>query len=141
MDEAQEFLKQCVEQAVETLERDRENEENVLHFWDYNVIVETIGQAIRQSTYSAAGGSQVDMQKYVQILQESGIMNEDRGNFDQEQIEAIAQASLPSYIFAIYICKGRFPEGEEAIQRDLKLWNEYQSIVDKFSKFGYHRGR
>jgi hypothetical protein len=133
----QEFLNQCAEQAMETLKNDRENEDTILEFWNYQRIVETIGEAVSRATYYSDGSNQVDMQKYAEFITQSGILNERRNNFDQEQIDTIAQSSLPAYLFAIYICKGRFPEGEEAIQRDLKLWNEYQTIVDKFEKFGY----
>jgi hypothetical protein len=130
--DAKDFLDVCVEQAEQTLTSDRENESVILKFWDFQETINSIGQAIRKALNGSQGAQNLDMQKYYDAIEESKVLKVERSDFTESQIRTIAKSSFPSYIFAIYVCKGRFPEGEEAIQRNIKLWAEYDYVCTTF---------
>jgi hypothetical protein len=131
-DDAKEFLEGCVIKAQETLDADYENEKNVLKFWNFQAAIEKVGKAIREAITNNNGSTQLDVQAYYDSMVSTGILKASRADFTFSQIETIAKSSFPAYIFAIYVCKGRFPEGEEAISRNLHLWNEYDYVCSAY---------
>lgn len=129
---AKEFLESCSDVAEQTFEEDAINQESIQQYWNFTEIVQIIANAIRDSVVMDSGSKTVDMERYYDILQKHNVFDLGRDKFTQEQIDGIASACFPSYIFAMYVCKGRFPEGEPAMQRSLKYWNEYNYICENF---------
>lgn len=136
--DAKQFLDGAVAEAEEVFNADMANEFVVNQFWRFQDTARALVNALRKTV---GQNEQMDLSDpnmidafYNEVGSDSDL-DITIDNFSSEQIDIISKSAYPSYLFALYVIKGRFPKGEASIARHPYLWSEYEWIVSKLDQF------
>jgi hypothetical protein len=124
------WLDDAATEAARVYDEDHANEQNIIRFWDFN---ETSAELVSALRDAVGEEGQPNIESFYKKLEDNPKLNISAYDFTTEQINMIAKSAYPAYLFALYVLKAPFPDGEEAISRHPFLWGEYSWIMSKFN--------
>lgn len=124
------WLDDAANEATRIYDEDHRNEEDILEFWNFNETAQELVSALREAVN---GGGTPNLEDFYKMVESNPKLNISPYTFTSDQINTIAKSAYPAYLFALYVLKAPFPDGEEAISRHPFLWGEYSWIMNKFS--------
>lgn len=124
------WLDDAATEAERVYDEDHKNEDQIVRFWNFNETAAELVSIMRDTIGGADGKANVE--EFYKQIEENPKLNISAYDFTAEQIKTISKSAYPAYLFALYVLKGPFPDGEEAISRHPFLWGEYSWIMTKF---------
>lgn len=123
------WLDEAATEAERVYDEDHKNEEKIIRFWNFN---ETAAELVTALRGVVSDSGQANVEEFYKQIEENPKLNMTSYDFTSDQIKLIAKSAYPAYLFALYVLKAPFPDGEEAIARHPFLWGEYSWIMSKF---------
>jgi hypothetical protein len=124
------WLDDAATEAARVYDEDHANEDQIIRFWNFN---ETAAELVSALRGVVTDSGQANIEEFYKQIEDNPKLNISAYDFTTDQINMIAKSAYPAYLFALYVLKAPFPDGEEAISRHPFLWGEYSWIMSKFN--------